>query len=119
MRVIRQDELPFSNIAHELVGADHGIEGISVILVEAPPGSSVRLHRHDYDEVIIVQGGRGRFTAGDEEVELGAGSRRDSARLPQRWDRDAAAGGHPREQPIRDRMAGAGSLIGAATCGMR
>ena len=73
MRVIRQDELPFSNIAHELVGADHGIEGISVILVEAPPGSSVRLHRHDYDEVIIVQGGRGRFTAGDEEVELGAG----------------------------------------------
>jgi len=73
MRVIRQDELPFSNIAHELVGADHGIDGISVILVEAPPGSSVRLHRHDYDEVIIVQGGTGRFTVGDEEVELGAG----------------------------------------------
>jgi quercetin dioxygenase-like cupin family protein len=73
MRVIRQDDLPLSNIARELVGADHGIDGISVILVEAPPGSTVSLHRHDYDEVIIVQGGRGRFRAGDEEADLAAG----------------------------------------------
>jgi hypothetical protein len=26
MQVIRQDELPFSNIAREFVGADHGAE---------------------------------------------------------------------------------------------
>jgi mannose-6-phosphate isomerase-like protein (cupin superfamily) len=74
MRVIRQEELPLSNIARELVGADHGIDGISVILVEAPPGSSVSLHRHDYDEVIIVQAGRGLFRAGDDEAEVGGGA---------------------------------------------
>jgi mannose-6-phosphate isomerase-like protein (cupin superfamily) len=73
MRVIREDELPLSNIARELVGADHGLEGISVILVDAPPGSVVRLHRHPYDEVFLVQYGRGLFRAGDKEVELGAG----------------------------------------------
>jgi mannose-6-phosphate isomerase-like protein (cupin superfamily) len=74
MRVIRHEELPLSNIARELVGADHGIDGISVILVEAPPGTGPSLHRHDYDEVIIVQGGRGVFRAGEEEAELGTGN---------------------------------------------
>jgi mannose-6-phosphate isomerase-like protein (cupin superfamily) len=73
MRVIREDQLALSSIARELVGADHGVEGISVILVDAPPGSVVRLHRHPYDEVFIVQQGRGLFRAGDEEVELGPG----------------------------------------------
>ena len=73
MRVIHQDQLPLSNIARELVGADHGIDGISVILVDAPPGSSVSLHRHDYDEVILVQHGSGLFVAGGEEAELGVG----------------------------------------------
>jgi hypothetical protein len=35
---LRIDELPLSNIARELVGADHGGLGVCVILVDAPPG---------------------------------------------------------------------------------
>jgi len=38
MQVMKQDELPFSNIAHEFVGADHGDVGVCLILVDAPPG---------------------------------------------------------------------------------
>jgi hypothetical protein len=37
MTVIRIEDLPFSAIAHELVGADHGV-GITCLIVDAPPG---------------------------------------------------------------------------------
>jgi len=72
-KVIRTETLPFSEIAREFVGEDNGVSGISFLLVEAPPGRGPRLHRHDYDAVIVVQEGVGRFTAGDEQVELTAG----------------------------------------------
>jgi mannose-6-phosphate isomerase-like protein (cupin superfamily) len=72
MPVLTQQELPLSNIARELVGADHDVD-VCVIFVEAPPGRGPSLHRHPYAEVFIVQEGRGRFVLGDEERELGAG----------------------------------------------
>ena len=71
--MIRSGTLPFSEIAREFVGEEHGVSGISFLLVEAPPGRGPRLHRHDYDEVIVVLDGVGRFTAGEEQVELAAG----------------------------------------------
>jgi mannose-6-phosphate isomerase-like protein (cupin superfamily) len=71
--VIHAGTLPFSDIAREFIGEDHGVSGISFLLVEAPLGRGPRLHRHDYDEVIVVQEGVGRFTAGDQHVELTAG----------------------------------------------
>jgi quercetin dioxygenase-like cupin family protein len=72
MRLIKQSELPWSNIAHELVGDDHGV-GISIIFVEAEPGRGPSLHTHPYDEILIVQEGRATATVAGEEVELGAG----------------------------------------------
>jgi hypothetical protein len=36
MHVMRQHDLPFSNIAREFVGADHGGAGVCLILVDAP-----------------------------------------------------------------------------------
>ena len=39
VEIIRVDELPFSNIAREFVGDDHGGVGICAILVDAPPGA--------------------------------------------------------------------------------
>jgi mannose-6-phosphate isomerase-like protein (cupin superfamily) len=73
MHVVRQDELPFSTIAHELVGDDHGGVGICVILVDAPPGRGPSLHEHPYDEVFVVQEGQALFVAGDEEREVRGG----------------------------------------------
>jgi mannose-6-phosphate isomerase-like protein (cupin superfamily) len=71
--VIDQDRLPFSVIAREFVGDDHGGVGISILFVDAPPGRGPGMHRHAYEEIFIVQEGRGTFTAGDEEREVGAG----------------------------------------------
>jgi mannose-6-phosphate isomerase-like protein (cupin superfamily) len=73
MQVIRQDELPFSVIARELVGADHGGLGLCILFVDAPPGGGPRLHSHPYEEVLIVQEGEGLFVAGEEERRAGAG----------------------------------------------
>jgi mannose-6-phosphate isomerase-like protein (cupin superfamily) len=72
MSALRIDDLPFSRIAHELVGDDHGV-GITILFVEAPPGRGPSLHQHPYEEVFIVQDGEGRFVAGDEERTVGAG----------------------------------------------
>jgi mannose-6-phosphate isomerase-like protein (cupin superfamily) len=42
-------------------------------LVNAPPGRGPELHRHDYDEVILVQEGRATCVAGDEQRDVKAG----------------------------------------------
>lgn len=73
MSIIRNDQLPFSEIAHEFVGDDHGGVGITFLLVDAPPGRGPRLHQHPYEEVIIVQEGQGTYVMGDEETEVRAG----------------------------------------------
>ena len=73
MYVIDQNELPLSVIAREFIGEDNGGVGISVLLIDAPPGHGPRLHRHAYEEVFIVQEGTGTFTAGDESTEAHAG----------------------------------------------
>jgi quercetin dioxygenase-like cupin family protein len=72
MNVIKRDELPFLGLSHEFVGKEHGV-GNSIFFVTASPGQSVRLHRHDYDELILVQEGRATCTVGDEQHEVGAG----------------------------------------------
>ena len=73
LRVLGQDELPFSNIARELVGDDHGGLGITVLLVDAPPGRGPSLHRHPYDELFIVQEGEALFATDDQERTVTAG----------------------------------------------
>lgn len=68
--VVRRDELETSG---EFEGYQHGGTGISMIFVDAAPGGGPSLHRHDYDEVFIVQEGSATMTAGDRELEVGAG----------------------------------------------
>ena len=73
MHVIRQDQLPFSRIARELEGADHGDVPVSLIFIDAPPGRGPGLHTHAYHELFIVQEGTATFTADGEERVVGAG----------------------------------------------
>jgi mannose-6-phosphate isomerase-like protein (cupin superfamily) len=73
MPVIPQDSLPFSVIAREFVGKDHGGVGVCILMVDAPPGRGPSLHRHPYDEIVLIQEGHGTFTIGDEQLEAGAG----------------------------------------------
>jgi mannose-6-phosphate isomerase-like protein (cupin superfamily) len=73
MPVLKIADLPYSNIAHEFVGADHGGVGVSAIIVEAPSGRGPSLHTHPYEELLFVLEGSGTFTLGDETLEIGAG----------------------------------------------
>ena len=70
--VLKQDELPWSAIAHELVGADHG-SGLCIIFVDAEPDRGPSLHTHPYEEVLIILEGQATLDDGDEKRDVGAG----------------------------------------------
>ena len=72
MKAFKKTDLPWSEIAHELVGAEHGLD-ISLLLVEAPPGRGPALHRHPYAELFVILEGSARFTVNGEEIDAGAG----------------------------------------------
>jgi len=73
MEVVELRSLTPTELSRELEGAAHGGVGISIIFVDAKPGKGPRLHRHDYDEVFIVQEGEATMTAADEERVVRAG----------------------------------------------
>jgi|SRR6266700_8162482 len=50
---------------HPRAGVD-----ISIFVVRTPPGRAVELHFHPYAETFLLLEGRGRWTRGDEVVEL-------------------------------------------------
>jgi mannose-6-phosphate isomerase-like protein (cupin superfamily) len=67
VHVVQQSHLPAGGFSRELEGVEHGGVGISIIFVEAEPGQGPALHRHEYDEVFIVEEGEATMTVGDEE----------------------------------------------------
>ncbi|HLY43702.1 MAG TPA: cupin domain-containing protein [Terracidiphilus sp.] len=73
MLALRIQDLPFVGSSHQFAGADHGNVGASFFLVQAVPGRGAPLHRHRYDEVILVQEGQGRLVVGNETRETTAG----------------------------------------------
>jgi quercetin dioxygenase-like cupin family protein len=66
MLVIRKEQLPLIGSSYNFVGGDQGDVGISMFLVEAQPGRGAPLHRHEYDEIVLVQEGQSRLVIGDE-----------------------------------------------------
>jgi len=72
MDVINRKRLPFAGMSHEFVGKEHGVRN-SIFFVTAAPDQKVSLHRHDYDEIIIVQEGRTMCIVGGEKQEVQAG----------------------------------------------
>ena len=44
--------------------------GISMFVTRTPPGRAVELHVHPYPETFLLLAGRGRWTAGEDIVEL-------------------------------------------------
>jgi mannose-6-phosphate isomerase-like protein (cupin superfamily) len=72
VKLIKRSDLPWSQIAHELVGADHGLD-VTILFVDAPPGRGPGLHRHPYPELFIVLEGEARFTVADRDVDVEAG----------------------------------------------
>jgi mannose-6-phosphate isomerase-like protein (cupin superfamily) len=73
VRLIKQEELPSDEISHDLIGADHGGAGVSIIFVDAPPGRGPHLHKHPYEEIFVILEGEAEFVAGDGQLTARAG----------------------------------------------
>jgi len=72
MTNINLEKLSLVGMSREFVGKNYSV-GTSISFVTAPPGGKVRLHFHDYDEIILVQEGRAMCTVGTEQREVHAG----------------------------------------------
>ena len=70
--ILNQNDLPFDGNTYEFEGI-HQNSAVSFIWVDMTPGGSVRLHKHPYQEVFIIQEGVSLFTVGIETVEAYAG----------------------------------------------
>jgi mannose-6-phosphate isomerase-like protein (cupin superfamily) len=66
------DALKFSATASLFEGRPRAGTATTVFVVRTPPGGSVELHVHPYAETFVLLEGSGRWTAGDDVLELGA-----------------------------------------------
>ena len=71
--ILHRDELPHDGNTHEFQGYQHGDTDISFIWVDMQPGDGVRLHKHPYEEIFIIQEGLVTFTVGSSTREAQAG----------------------------------------------
>lgn len=68
MDPIRLADLLVSPTAALFEGAPHA--GVSVFVTRTPPGAFVPLHVHPYPETFVLLAGHGRWTRGEDAVEL-------------------------------------------------
>ena len=71
--VLNRDELPYDGNTYEFAGSQHQNTEISFIWVDMPPGGFVKLHKHPYKEIFILQEGTATFTVGSMFIEAHAG----------------------------------------------
>lgn len=71
--VINKDELEHTGNTSEFEGYLHGNTDVSFILVDMQPGEGVRLHKHPYQEIFILQEGVATYTVGTTTLEARAG----------------------------------------------
>lgn len=91
-----------------------GGAGISIILeCTGQPDVGPRLHRHPYAETFLIRRGSATFTVGAEQVEAHAGQIVVMPAGPPHTFRTGPHGyeaAHPRQSPLRHRLAGVGAL---------
>ena len=71
-RIIDLADPGYGEDANEVQGHNHNA-AVSVIVVDAPPGSGPKLHKHPYEEIFVIQEGNVTFTAGNETIEAKGG----------------------------------------------
>jgi mannose-6-phosphate isomerase-like protein (cupin superfamily) len=71
-RIIDLSDPGYGEDSNEVQGHNHNA-AVSVIVIDAPPGSGPKLHRHPYEEVFVIQEGIVTFTAGDGTMEAKGG----------------------------------------------
>ena len=71
--ILNRDDLPFDGSTYEFIGAQYQNTDVSFILVDMPPGGNVRLHKHPYTEIFIIQEGTATYIVRTETLEAHAG----------------------------------------------
>src|SRR5215207_411666 len=71
--ILNRDELPHDGNTYEFVGAQFQDTEVSFIWVDMPPGDMIRLHKHPYKEIFIIQEGVATFTVDSTTLEAHAG----------------------------------------------
>ena len=71
--VLHRDELPYDGNTYEFQGFQHRDTNVSFIWVDMPPGGTIRLHKHPYEEIFIIQEGVATFTVGSATLPAHAG----------------------------------------------
>jgi mannose-6-phosphate isomerase-like protein (cupin superfamily) len=71
--VVNKDELRNAGSTSEFEGYLHRDTAVSFILVDMQPGEGVRLHKHPYQEIFIIQEGMATYTVGTATLEARAG----------------------------------------------
>jgi mannose-6-phosphate isomerase-like protein (cupin superfamily) len=73
LTVLDRQALPFDGTTYAFEGFHYPKTEVSFLWVDMPPGGRVRLHKHPYQEVFIVQEGSALFTVGSSEIRAQAG----------------------------------------------
>ena len=71
--ILHRDELPRDVNTYEFQGIQYQDTEVSFIWVDMPPGGMVRLHKHPYREIFIIQQGVSIFTIGSTTLEAHTG----------------------------------------------
>jgi mannose-6-phosphate isomerase-like protein (cupin superfamily) len=71
--ILNRDELPHDGNTYEFMGSQYLDTEISFIWVDMPPGGKLRLHKHPYKEIFIIQEGVATFTVDSAILEAHAG----------------------------------------------
>jgi mannose-6-phosphate isomerase-like protein (cupin superfamily) len=71
--VINRDDLPRDDNVFEFEGLHFSNTDVSFIWVDMPPGGTIRLHKHPYQEIFIVQEGVSTFVVDSKTLNAHAG----------------------------------------------
>ena len=71
--VLHRDDLPYDGNTREFEGIRHRDTNVSFIWVDMPSGGAIRLHKHPYEEIFIIQEGVATFTVGSATLEARTG----------------------------------------------
>ncbi len=73
LEILTRDALPNDGNTYEFEGLRYEDTDVSFIWVDMAPGGSVRLHKHPYKEIFIIQEGVATFTVGAAVLEARVG----------------------------------------------
>src|SRR5215211_1780024 len=71
--ILDRATLPYDGYVYEFEGYQYQDTEVSFIWVDMSPGGNIRLHKHPYKEIFIIQEGVGTFTIGSTTLEAHAG----------------------------------------------